>query len=194
MYPQLFNQASRLAPHLQRLMQGGARNAFSIPGKFMQIDIPEPDGPAQPVRGPAPPISGDNSGDPKYSAGASPLDRLKAAFSQFGNPTEPVMADNQPSPLDTAQWPAGPEGGPSPLDNAQWPFGPMGAAEASVAPLPRSRPAEAPQAPEDTGFFRRNAMMMQDPMGGGFIDPTGAASVSGPDLISKMMGYLNRKV
>jgi len=36
--------------------------------------------------------------------------------------------------------------------------------------------------------------MMQDPMGGGLIDPTGAASVSGPDLINKMMGYLHRKV
>jgi hypothetical protein len=31
-------------------------------------------------------------------------------------------------------------------------------------------------------------------MGGGFIDPTGAASVTGPDLISKMMGYLHKKV
>jgi hypothetical protein len=57
-----------------------------------------------------------------------------------------------------------------------------------------ARPAEAPQAPQDTGFFMRNALMQQDPMGGGFIDPTGAASVTGPDLISKMMGYLHKKV
>jgi hypothetical protein len=57
-----------------------------------------------------------------------------------------------------------------------------------------ARPAEAPQAPPDTSFFMRNALMMQDPNGGGFIDPTGAASVSGPDLIQKMMGYLHQKV
>jgi hypothetical protein len=40
----------------------------------------------------------------------------------------------------------------------------------------------------------RNSLMMKDPMGGGYIDPAGAASVRGPDLISKMMGYLNNKV
>jgi hypothetical protein len=64
-------------------------------------------------------------------------------------------------------------------------------------PMPMARPAEAtqaPQAPPDTSFFMRNALMMQDPNGGGFIDPTGAASVSGPDLIQKMMGYLHNKV
>jgi hypothetical protein len=62
------------------------------------------------------------------------------------------------------------------------------------------RPQDAPQAtsiPEpspDTGFFMRNALMMQDPNGGGLIDPTGAASVKGPDLIAKMMSYLHNKV
>lgn len=186
MYPQLFNQASRMAPLLQRLMQGGASRAFSPLGRAGQIDIPEPDGPATPM----PPVSGDNTGAPKYSAGASPLDRLKDAFSQFGAPAQ------EPPAMEDAQWPVGPHGGPTAMEDMQWPFGPMGAppAEAAVAPLPRARPEEAPQSPEDTGFFMRNALMQQDPMGGGFIDPTGAASVRGPDLISKMMGYLNRKV
>jgi hypothetical protein len=39
----------------------------------------------------------------------------------------------------------------------------------------------------------RNAMMQQDPNGGGLIDPQGAASVRGPDLINKMMAYLHNK-
>lgn len=60
--------------------------------------------------------------------------------------------------------------------------------------MPTARPTEAPQETPDTSFFMRNALMMQDPNGGGFIDPTGAASVSGPDLIKKMMGYLHNKV
>lgn len=61
-------------------------------------------------------------------------------------------------------------------------------------PMPQVRPAEAPQPQPDTGFFMRNALMQQDPMGAGFIDPQGAATVRGPDLISKMMGYLHNKV
>jgi hypothetical protein len=60
--------------------------------------------------------------------------------------------------------------------------------------MPQARPAEAPQALPDTGFFMRNALQMQDPNGGGYIDPTGAASVRGPDLIAKMMSYLHNKV
>jgi hypothetical protein len=69
---------------------------------------------------------------------------------------------------------------------------PPEAGMAGPVPMPQARPAEAPQ--DDTGFFMRNALMMQDPAGGGFIDPEGAASVRGPDLISKMMGYLHNKV
>ncbi|WP_456723053.1 hypothetical protein [Bradyrhizobium sp. USDA 4350] len=60
-------------------------------------------------------------------------------------------------------------------------------------PMPQPRPAEAPQAQPDTSFFMRNALMMQDPNGGGYIDPQGAASVRGPDLINKMMTYLHNK-
>lgn len=60
-------------------------------------------------------------------------------------------------------------------------------------PMPQARPAGAPQAQPDTGFFMRNALMMQDPNGGGYIDPQGAASVRGPDLIKKMTAYLHNK-
>lgn len=187
MYPQLINQASRLAPMLSRAMSRGG--TFATPfWKASQIDVPEVNATAltNPVTGkpmgPSVPISGDNSGPANYSAGQSPQDRLNASFSAL-----PEMAQNHnaPSPLDTMNWPFGPVGAP--------PQAPASAATAGV-PLPTERPAEAPQAPQDTGFFMRNALMQQDPLGGGFIDPTGAASVSGPDLISKMMGYLHKKV
>lgn len=76
---------------------------------------------------------------------------------------------------------------------------PQMAASPSV-PIPQARPAvaddtpqPAPQPQPDTSFFMRNALMMRDPNGGGYIDPTGAASVRGPDLISKMMGVLHNK-
>lgn len=71
---------------------------------------------------------------------------------------------------------------------------PAVAAAAPSVPLPMARPADAPAPPEDTGFFRRNALMMTDPMTGQLIDPQGAQSVSGPTLIDKMMGYLHNKV
>ncbi|MHC2284428.1 hypothetical protein ACVIJW_000298 [Bradyrhizobium barranii subsp. barranii] len=51
----------------------------------------------------------------------------------------------------------------------------------------------APQAQPDTSFFMRNALMQRDPVTGALIDPSGAASVSGPDLIQKMMAYLHNK-
>jgi hypothetical protein len=60
-------------------------------------------------------------------------------------------------------------------------------------PMPQARPAEAPQAEPDTSFFMRNALSMRDPSTGEMIDPSGAASVKGPDLISKMMTYLHNK-
>jgi hypothetical protein len=61
------------------------------------------------------------------------------------------------------------------------------------APMPMGRPAEAPQAEPDTSFFMRNALSMRDPSTGDMIDPSGASSVRGPDLISKMMTYLHSK-
>jgi hypothetical protein len=64
---------------------------------------------------------------------------------------------------------------------------------APQVPMPQARPAEAPQAEPDTGFFMRNALSMRDPSTGEMIDPSGAQSVRGPDLISKMMTYLHNK-
>lgn len=63
---------------------------------------------------------------------------------------------------------------------------------AQPVPMPQPRPA---QAQPDTNFFMRNALMMQDPATGGYIDPTGAsrAQSSGGDLIQKMMGLLHNK-
>jgi hypothetical protein len=61
------------------------------------------------------------------------------------------------------------------------------------APMPMGRPADAPQATPDTSFFMRNAMMQHDPMTGQLLDPSASSSVSGPDLISKMMTYLHGK-
>lgn len=51
----------------------------------------------------------------------------------------------------------------------------------------------APQAQPDTSFFMRNALMQRDPATGELIDPSGAAGVRGPDLISKMLAYLHSK-
>lgn len=64
----------------------------------------------------------------------------------------------------------------------------------SAIPLPQARPAEAPQSQPDTSFFMRNAMQMRDPVTNDFLDPAGAQSVKGPDLIAKMMTYLHNKV
>lgn len=170
----------------------GRAGTFATPfWKTSQVEAPEVN--ASPMTnpvtgkpiGPSAPISGDNSqGTPNYSAGASPMDGLRAAFDAFKG-KETALQGDQWSPMDSMQWPFGPLGAPS--------GAPESTASAGV-PLPGARPAEAPQAPQDTSFFMRNALMQQDPLGGGFIDPTGAASVTGPDLISKMMGYLHRKV
>jgi len=187
MYPQLMNQASRLAPLLSRVLSRGG--SFATPfWKATQVDAPEVN---------ATPLTNPMTGKPLGQAGPS------VPISDTQYPARDPSADGLPAPASMGRGPLTPASGDqaSPLDTMQWPFGPLGApsqAPASAAgagvPLPTARPAEAPQAPQDTGFFMRNALMMQDPMGGGLIDPTGAASVSGPDLINKMMGYLHRKV
>jgi hypothetical protein len=59
--------------------------------------------------------------------------------------------------------------------------------------MPQARPADAPQAQPDTSFFMRNALLQRDPMTGQLLDPSAASSVTGPDLISKMMTYLHGK-
>lgn len=83
-------------------------------------------------------------------------------------------------------------GAGQPAPQAQ-PAAPEAAPAAAPVPMPQARPAEAPQAEPDTGFFMRNALSMRDPSTGEMIDPSGASSVRGPDLISKMMTYLHNK-
>lgn len=114
-----------------------------------------------------------------------------------------------PQQMEDMRWPYGPVGAPqgggarvliptSPYDEPSAVPMPMArpaqAPQAPQVPMPMARPAEAPQAPPDIGFFMRNALMMQDPNGGGFIDPQGAARAqSQGSLIDKMMGYLRNK-
>jgi hypothetical protein len=83
-----------------------------------------------------------------------------------------------------------PPASPAPTAPAPAPAAPP---QASPVPMPQPRPAEAPQAQPDTSFFMRNALSMRDPSTGELIDPSGASSVRGPDLISKMMTYLHNK-
>lgn len=72
-----------------------------------------------------------------------------------GNPlaNAPVVNGNGPSPLDTAQWPAGPVNAPgpvvsgdqpSPLDMAQYPAGPVGAPSAGDATTLSAQSAQPP--------------------------------------------------
>jgi hypothetical protein len=74
---------------------------------------------------------------------------------------------------------------------------------ASGTPMPRPRPQMAhpapqpqpQQAPQEMGFFQRNAAMMQDPVTGMFINPGAAsqAQASSGNIINKMLGLLNNK-
>jgi hypothetical protein len=177
MYPQLFAAASRLAPLMSRL---GARvGTFGAPGllsRYLQIQTPQVNeadvGPVQPT-GPAPPISGDNLNTPPSNVGANA--RVAQGFDVF-NPWMPPQAPQSPTQPVVTQAPAVTAGAPG-------------------VPLPQTRPASAPQAPDPMSWFMRNARMMRDPATGEFIDPQGAADaqVRGPDLISKMMKYLHNK-
>lgn len=66
-------------------------------------------------------------------------------------------------------------------------------AQAPQVPMPMARPAQAPQAQPEMGFFARNAAMMQDPVMGGFIDPQAAAKAENGGIIKKMLGHLYNK-
>lgn len=192
MYPQLINQANRLAPYLLRFLnRGGGLASGPSPGfKAGLIDAPEvtaspvapavPNGPAPPISGPqshepqppAPPISSHNGGPTNYS-GPAPIGPL---FNPFAPPSLGGTAPRIPEGL---QRPAAP---------------PVVAQTPQAVPQPQARPAAAPQA-EEMPWWKRNALLMQDPNGGGYIDPIGAqrAGVTGPQLIEKMMGYLHNK-
>lgn len=182
MYPQLINQASRLAPMLSRILQRGGTFATPL-WKAGQVEAPgvtaQPVSPVEKPTGPSVPISLSNYEPPRtYPQGEDPM---SAGGSASNGPGLPSYSAN----------------GPSPLDNAQWPFGPIGAPTRSASPAvptPSPRPAEAPQSEPDMSFWQRNAAMMRDPSSGDFIDPTTAAkAVRGPDLINKMMSYLHNK-
>lgn len=111
-----------------------------------------------------------------------------------GAPAVPQQAALQPTqpmpPVQGLDLPRGP-GVPMPQPRPQM-------AAAPSVPMPQARPAvpdDTPQpAPQpDTSFFMRNALMMKDPSSGAYIDPMGAQSVRGPDLISKMLNVLHNK-
>lgn len=173
MYPQLMNQASRLAPMLSRILQRGG--SFATPfWKATQIDTPEVNPQAMPK---APAVSPPISGPQDISYPSVPVSTDNSAPAAPSAPTPPPWwADGQMF------------NGPGfPASQASTPTQP-----ASV-PMPQARPAEAPAPQEDTGFFMRNALMQRDPMTGELIDPMGAKSVRGPDLIAKMMQYLHNK-
>lgn len=158
---------------LQRLL--GRGGSFASPlWKASQIDTPDVN--AKPV---TPEVHRDQNGNvvppPAYRPGEAPVRPAPAP-----TPMPPVQG------LDLPWMPPMPRSRPPEAPMAP----PAAPAAAEAVPMPQARPDAAPQ---DTSFFMRNALQMQDPMGGGFIDPTGAASVSGPDLIQKMMKYLHSK-
>jgi hypothetical protein len=125
---------------------------------------------------PQPPISGPQN----ISYPSAPISTDNSAPAAPSAPTPPPWWAN-------GQMFNGPGFPSAPASQASSPTQP------ASTPMPQARPAEAPAPQEDTGFFMRNALMQQDPMGGGFIDPMGAKSVRGPDLIAKMMQYLHNK-
>jgi hypothetical protein len=135
----------------------------------MTNSAPAPAGPA-----PSPPISGISPGF-QNSPPAAPAQSA---------PQMPWWASGDLSKMPGAA-PQAPSPAPAPA--------PVSAPQTAPVPMPQARPADAPQAPPDTGFFMRNAMMQRDPMTGQLLDPSASSSVSGPDLISKMMTYLHGK-
>lgn len=188
MYPQLFSAASRLGPVLSRLLARGG--SFATPlWKASQIDMPEVHpsgvGPAPAPTGPHPPISGISPGyqdtPPAPAAPAAP-----SAPAQL-----PWWVNGQmPGASQGFQRPQAPAPVPAPQAASAPPAAPQSALDAAAAPVNAQQPA--PQQ-ADTSFFMRNAMMQHDPITGQLLDPSGASSVTGPDLISKMMTYLHGK-
>jgi hypothetical protein len=168
---------------MQRLLQRGG--SFATPfWKATQIDPPDVDAkainptikapqsnlpsvpisqpskydvPQAPAAAPAQPVPALGGLGLFPAADAKPLDWLRSAQQNYKPVANP--------------WPSG---APDPQVASPGATPPQPAA----VPLPQARPAEAPQSPPDTSFFMRNALMMQDPNGGGFIDPMGAKSVT----------------
>ncbi|WP_445215461.1 hypothetical protein ACKWRH_23565 [Bradyrhizobium sp. Pa8] len=128
----------------------------------------------------------------------TPAQRIAQGFEPFGGAARPApsltLAANEPSPLDTAQWPQGPVGAPllaanqpSPLDTAQWPQGPVGAPSQLAAPdepspldtarwpqgpvgAPTSATAQASYSPQ--GLERALAVIRQKESSGDYANVT----------------------
>lgn len=93
------------------------------------------------------------------------MDGLPSDRAQYGQPQQQPMAyaNNQPSPLDTAQWPAGPQGAPSEaMARMPEPSPPV------VAQQPQPSP-QATQGPPELGFFDRLNRGLQSVGNGGSV-------------------------
>jgi hypothetical protein len=134
------------------------------------------------------------------TAAQAPSTQLEPPWQKFKEQAD-KLAELKPAVPDPAAklpwWASGdmtkmfPGAAPTPIAPQEAP--PSAGPQAPSVPMPQVRPAEAPQAQPDTSFFMRNALSMRDPSTGELIDPSGASSVRGPDLISKMMTYLHNK-
>lgn len=121
------------------------------------------------------------------AANRTPNGRVARGWDQFA----PQAADAPP--MIPAPVPAPVDMGPPPALSPQAMQGPPVPPPAPAAvPMPQPRPPEAPQ---EMGFFQRNAAMMQDPSSGAFLDPGAAerAQASGPDVINKLLSYFHDK-
>lgn len=134
---------------------------------------------------------------PGGQVAGSPLPDVPQAPSfaeRFGSMDPAVLAKSDRQPMSPNQYVA--QNFP-PVVAASVPMPRPRPQQASV-PMPMARPAQAPQPQPQApmGFFQRNAAMMQDPNGGGYIDPSAAARAQQQDqgaLIQRMLGYLGNK-
>lgn len=116
----------------------------------------------------------------------APNDQVAARFGGMAPPSQTpnqYVANNFPGPS-ANEYVAGNFPGPVMASGAPTPM-----------PRPRPQQPQPAQAPQEMGFFQRNAAMMQDPVTGMFIDPGAAAQAqaSGGNIINKMLGLLHNK-
>jgi hypothetical protein len=136
---------------------------------------------------------------------SEPMDRIKAAFDQLKDmhKSDPVpamgglglfpgAAVQPPSAMGTAQqFMAHPPAAPmQPRPPIMASSAPPAAPAPMPTPMPQPRPAEAPQADNPLmSFFKRNTALQQDPMGGGYIDPSAAEKAQAqPGILSALFG------
>jgi hypothetical protein len=104
----------------------------------------------------------------------NPQDRLNASFDQFGGGTGRQAMDATQQPPNDRVAAAFDAIRSRPAQQAPM-APPMSLASHAFVNVPDKAP-QAPAQPEPSpiGFFLRNAMMQQDPSGGGYLDPTQA--------------------